>query len=216
MLISLIVWMDLVGTIAFAISGGMAAVRKNMDIFGVNILAVITATGGGMFRDIVIGKVPPLMFQNPAYVAIAVITANILFCFLYSRRTLPMPAKWGESLLFWFDTLGLAAFTVDGVFAGIRAGHGEKLFLITFLGVVTGVGGGALRDICADEMPQIFVKHVYAMASVAGALATACMWRWTGTENLPAFFGAGTVILLRYTAAKRKWNLPRLNGRSSR
>ena len=166
--IPLIVWMDLIGTIAFAVSGALVAARKNMDLFGVNSLAVITATGGGMIRDLVIGVIPPVMFRNPVYVFVSMITADVVFLFLYSEREIPMSAKKREHLLFWFDTLGLAAFTVDGVFAGTGAGYADRLFLISFLGVVTGVGGGALRDIFANQMPQIFVKHVYAMASVAG------------------------------------------------
>lgn len=206
----LILWMDLAGTIAFAISGAMVAARKNMDIFGVNILAVITATGGGMIRDVLIGKIPPLMFQNPVYVFVSMITADIVFLFLYTRRKIPVSPKRREELLFWFDTFGLAAFTVDGVLAGVHAGYSDKLFLIVFLGVVTGVGGGAGRDIFANQMPQIFVKHVYAVASVAGALATGVLCRFAGGEAVPAFFGAATVILLRYLAMSRKWNLPRL------
>ena len=207
---SLIVWMDFVGTVAFAISGAMVAARKNMDIFGVNMLAVLTATGGGMIRDIIIGRTPPVIFLNPSYVLIAVLTANILFLVLYSRKSLPLSQRVGEQLLFWFDTLGLAAFTVDGVFAGVQAQHGDKLFLIAFLGVMTGVGGGALRDIFADEMPQIFVKHVYAVASVAGAVVTGLFWRITAEENIAVAAGALTVIALRYEAVRHHWNLPRL------
>lgn len=210
-MIPLIVWMDLIGTIAFAISGALVAARKNMDLFGVNILAVITATGGGMIRDLVIGVIPPVMFRNPVYVFVSMITADVVFLFLYSEQEIPMSAKKREHLLFWFDTLGLAAFTVDGVFAGTGAGYADRLFLISFLGVVTGVGGGALRDIFANQMPQIFVKHVYAVASVAGALVTGLLYRLVGGTHVPAFFGAAAVIALRYAAMSRKWNLPRLN-----
>ncbi|WP_455146969.1 trimeric intracellular cation channel family protein, partial [Stomatobaculum longum] len=84
MVFSVIGFMDLLGTIAFAISGALVGVKRDMDIFGVNILAVITACGGGMTRDIVIGKEPPVMFVNPIYVLIAVITANIVFLYLYT------------------------------------------------------------------------------------------------------------------------------------
>ena len=149
MIFSVIGFMDLLGTIAFAISGALVGVKRDMDIFGVNILAVITACGGGMTRDIVIGKEPPVMFVNPIYVLIAVITANIVFLYLYTNRRLPGSKKALNALLFWCDTLGLAAFTVDGVFAGINIGM-NRLFLCTFLGTVTGVGGGAIRDIFAN------------------------------------------------------------------
>ncbi len=93
MIFSVIGFMDLLGTIAFAISGALVGVKRDMDIFGINILAVITACGGGMTRDVVIGKEPPVMFVNPIYVLIAVITANIVFLYLYTNRRLPGSKK---------------------------------------------------------------------------------------------------------------------------
>lgn len=209
MVVSVIGFMDLLGTIAFAISGALVGVKRDMDIFGVNILAVITACGGGMTRDIVIGKEPPVMFVNPIYVLIAVITANVVFLYLCSNRRLPGSKKALNMLLFWCDTLGLAAFTVDGVFAGIQIGL-DRLFLCTFLGTVTGVGGGAIRDIFANQMPEIFWKNIYAMASVPGAILTVLAWRLLGSENKAALIGGLCVILVRCIAVHYNWNLPRV------
>ena len=180
-----------------------------MDIFGINILAVITACGGGMTRDVVIGKEPPVMFVNPIYVLIAVITANIVFLYLYTNRRLPGSKKTLNALFFWCDTLGLAAFTVDGVFAGINIGM-DRLFLCTFLGTVTGVGGGAIRDIFANQMPEIFQKNIYAMACVPGAILTVLVWRHFGSENTAALIGSVCVILVRCVAVHFNWNLPRV------
>ncbi|MBR1892996.1 MAG: TRIC cation channel family protein, partial [Lachnospiraceae bacterium] len=84
---SFIIIMDLIGTIAFAVSGAMVAVRKKMDIFGVNILAVVTATGGGVIRDLLIGRTPPMMFHNPFYVMLSAITANIVFVFIAVKHS---------------------------------------------------------------------------------------------------------------------------------
>ena len=208
---SFIFYMDIIGTIAFAISGVMVAVRKDMDAFGINILALVTATGGGVIRDLLIGEIPPVMFRNPLYFIISVLTANLAFLFLYfnkgiSKRNI---ASITEKLLFWFDTLGLAAFTVDGVSAGMQMGDQKSLFLVVFLGTITGVGGGIMRDILANEMPYIFVRHIYAIASILGALATGIFWPVLG-QNHAILIGFLLTILIRCLAAHYKWNLPHI------
>lgn len=211
MTVSFIFIMDIIGTIAFAFSGAITAIRKGMDIFGVNILAITTAVGGGVVRDILIGNVPPEMFRNPLYTCIAVVTANIIFLFLYLKKR-NVPKSWVsiyEKLLFLFDTLGLASFTINGVNAGMGTDMAHNLFLVVFLSVVTGVGGGLVRDIMANRRPYIFVKHIYACASLLGALATALMWELTG-ENIAMIMGFSLVILIRVFAAHFEWNLPRI------
>lgn len=212
MALSFIFIMDIIGTIAFAVSGAMVAIQKKMDIFGVNILAVTTATGGGMIRDLLIGRTPPLMFSNPYYVFIAVLTANMIFVILYfsKKRVSRSSAVIYEKLLFWCDTLGLAAFSVDGVAVGKETDYADHLFLLVFLGTVTGVGGGVIRDIMANEMPYVFVKHIYACASLLGALTAACLWEICG-QNAAMFIGFGVTILIRALAAHYRWNLPRIS-----
>ena len=206
------IWiMDIIGTIAFAFSGAMIGIRKGMDIFGVIILAIVTAVGGGMIRDVLIGHVPPEMFQNPLYTMIAVVTATVSFLFLYLRKK-SVPENWVnryEKMLFLFDTLGLASFTINGVNAGMKTEMADNLFLVVFLGVVTGVGGGLLRDMMANRRPYIFVKHIYACASLVGALITALLWEFAG-ENIALIVGFLTVLLIRVLAAAFEWNLPRI------
>ena len=209
---------DFLGTIAFAFSGTITAVRHRMDIFGVNILAVVTATGGGMMRDIVIGDFPPKAFRDPFYALISMATANVVFLVQYGRqkrrKDLPLPkniAQVSERLLFWMDTLGLGAFTVDGVTIGIHAGGG--LFLITILGVLTGVGGGVLRDLLAGETPAIFVRHVYAVATIAGGLLTGILYRSGAPHGFAMVAGFAAVLCIRWLANRYRWNLPRIAGR---
>ena len=133
--VTLLTLFDFIGTVAFAISGALVGIHKKMDIFGVNVLAVTTACGGGVMRDLIIGCTPPKMFQNPFFVLAAVVVANVVFLLCYLHRHMPKKlAKFYDAMLFWFDSLGLAAFTVDGVMAGVRAGYGENTFLICFLG----------------------------------------------------------------------------------
>ncbi len=198
-----------VGLIAFAISGAVVAAKKDMDLFGINLMALVTATGGGLIRDIIIDRIPPVMFVNPSLTIITLITANIAFVVMYLKKPMPKgitPVY--DKLLFWLDTLGLAAFTVDGAFAGIYSDYSDNLFLVAFLGVITGIGGGLIRDVLADKVPYVLVKHVYAIACIAGAAVTVLLWRFTGSELISSLFGFSTIVLLRFLAMHFEWNLP--------
>ena len=207
---SLLFLLDLVGTIAFAISGALVAIRKGMDIFGATVLAVTTACGGGLMRDLIIGSIPPQMFRNPFFVVIAFGVANVVFLLMALHRHMPRKvAPIYDQLLFWFDSLGLAAFTVDGVMAGIAIGYGDNEFLICFLGLMTAVGGGALRDVLASQMPDIFRKHIYAVAAIAGAIVMVLLLRVGGSQKIAMIGGFLLVLVLRKLAAHFRWNLPR-------
>ena len=202
---------DLIGTIAFAISGAFVAIRRGMDIFGVNVLAVTTACGGGLMRDVIIGSIPPQMFRNPFFVMVAIGVANVVFLLMYLHQHMPRKvAVVYDQLLFWFDTLGLAAFTVDGVMAGIAMGHGDNEFLICFLGFITAVGGGALRDVLAGQMPDIFRKHIYAVAAIAGAVLMVVLMGLFEVQGVAMVSGFLLVLILRKLAAHFLWNLPKV------
>ena len=198
---------ELIGTMAFAASGAMTGIRKNMDIFGVCILALTTAVGGGVIRDLILGSTPPATFRDPIYATVAIVTALVLF--LPRVRRLLM---WDQALfdlsLFLMDTAGLAIFTVMGIRVAYAHVPQATLFLLAFVGVVTGVGGGVLRDIMAGDTPYIFVKHVYACASLVGALAGGLAWHHLG-EMGSLLRGGGLVVLIRGLAAHYRWNLPR-------
>lgn len=198
-----------VGLIAFALSGAVVAAKKDMDLFGINLLALVTATGGGLIRDIIIDVIPPAMFVNPSYTIITLITANIAFLVMYIKKPMPKGiTPLYDQLIFWLDTLGLAAFTVDGAFAGIHSEYSDNLFLVTFLGVITGIGGGLIRDVLADKVPYVLVKHVYAIACIAGSIVTVLLWKYTGNELLSTISGFLTIVILRFLAMVFKWNLP--------
>lgn len=208
---SLLFLLDLVGTIAFAISGAFVGIRKGMDIFGVNVLAVTTACGGGLMRDLIIGSIPPQMFRNPFFVGVAIVVANVVFLLMYLHRHMPRRlAPLYDRMLFWFDSLGLAAFTVDGVMAGIAMGHGDNEFLVCFLGFMTAVGGGALRDVLASQMPDIFRKHIYAVAAIAGAVLMVVLLRLFESQRIAMMGGFLLVLVLRKLAAHFRWNLPKV------
>lgn len=212
MYLSLLFVFDLIGTIAFAISGAITGIQKRMDIFGVNILAIMTACGGGLVRDIVIGNLPPQMFINPFFVLIAFIVANIVFGIMYFHKG--VPAKFTQlydRALFVSDTLGLAAFMVDGVMIGVNAGYQDNMFLLVFLGFITGVGGGVFRDVLSVQMPAIFVKHVYAIAVIVGGICMLVTELISNSWHIAMVVGFMVVLVLRYFARHFKWNLPKVN-----
>ena len=210
MTLSLISVLGFIGIVAFAISGAVLAIKKGMDIFGVNILAVIAALGGGLTRDIIIDVAPPAIFQSPISVTLAIFVANVAFLIAYFHKDIDDKlATFYDKGMFWIDTLGLAAFVVDGVSACMNTVHRDNLFLVVFVGAITGVGGGVLRDVLANELPVIFVKHIYASAAVVGALITALIWDKLGA-NLSMTIGFFVVMSVRIIAAHYNLNLPRI------
>ena len=207
---SLIVFcMEVAGTIAFAASGAMVGIHRGMDIFGICVLGVVTSVGGGMTRDIILGNVPGALI-DPVYVVVALFTTLMVFSVFYFKRTLPR-GRLGifyERAMLVMDSIGLGIFTVVGVTTGIRYGYLDNTFLLTFLGTLTGVGG-LLRDMMAGVPPYIFVKHIYACASVAGAISCVYIYREFG--QIPAMVIASLlVVLIRFLAAHYRWNLPRI------
>lgn len=203
--------MEMIGTIAFAASGAMVGVERKMDIFGVCVLGVVTSVGGGMIRDVILGITPPNVFQNPVYALVATLTSCLVFGVLYVKRHLlegRFKAAYDKVLLI-MDTIGLGIFTVVGVNTGIEQGYVQKLFLLVFLGTITGVGGGILRDMMAGVPPYVFVKHVYACASIVGAIVCVLTYRRFGTVA-SMLFSFLVVISIRYLAARNRWNLPRV------
>lgn len=203
-------FIEYIGILAFAASGTLVGIRKKMDIFGVNVLAITTATGGGLMRDIIVGNIPPSLFVNPINVILATIMANSIFLILAIKK---LPNKWAglyDRLMFLFDTFGLAAFVVDGFMMGVHAGYANNPFLLVFMGLISSVGGGALRDIMANQMPDIFVKHVYAVASIAGGLSMLLIHSITQNWHVAMLGGFSLVIVLRFLSAHYRWNLPKL------
>ena len=207
--LSLLFFVEAVGTIAFASSGAMVAIKKQLDLLGVIVLGVTTAVGGGMLRDIIIGNVPPNLFKDPVYVLLAFITVMILFVIVRRNQMIlaSRSIEMYEKVMNIFDAVGLGAFTVVGIDTAVLAGYGRDHFLIIFLGVITGVGGGLLRDIMAGETPYILRKHVYASASITGAVLYAYLQDYMNNDAA-MLIGAGSVILIRVLATRYCWNLP--------
>lgn len=199
--------LELIGTVAFSISGAMIAIQKRMDIFGVIILGLTTAVGGGIIRDLVLGITPPATFQNPIYATTAIVTAIIVFL-PFVQRLFHRYQRAYDILMLTMDSLGLGIFTVIGVQAAFAQSGSYSMFLMAFVGVVTGVGGGVIRDMMAGNMPYIFVKHIYACASLVGAISCVLLWKPLGGAAAMAI-GTLLVVLIRFLSAHFRWSLPK-------
>ncbi|MDR0923651.1 MAG: trimeric intracellular cation channel family protein [Hungatella sp.] len=206
---SLFFFIEAVGTIAFASSGAMVAIKKQLDLLGVIVLGVTTAVGGGMLRDIIIGNVPPALFKDPIYVLLAFITVMLLFIIVRLNQKIldGRSLETYEKVMNIFDAIGLGAFTVVGIDTAVLSGYGDYHFLIIFLGVITGVGGGILRDIMAGQTPYVLRKHIYACASIAGAILYAWLMNCIDGD-IAMLAGACSVVLIRLLATRFCWNLP--------
>lgn len=210
--ITLFFIIELIGTAAFACSGAMVAIKKQLDLLGVIVLGVTTAVGGGMLRDIIIGLHPPVLFIKPVYVLTAFLAVLALFFIIKFRHlTVDMlSSDLYERIMNLLDAIGLGVFTVVGIDTAIGAGFEDYRFLMIFLGVITGVGGGLLRDVMADQTPYILKKHVYACASLAGAVLYVLLLDLTG-QDIAMIFSAVLVVGIRILARHYQWNLPKAN-----
>ena len=166
--------MELIGTVAFAVSGALVAIEKKLDYYGIVLLAIVTAVGGGIIRDIIINLPLPVALSDPTYIVICIVTAAVVIMFY----------KWVKkihSLVVIFDAVGLAAFTAIGAEAALNNDVYTPFVVIT-LALLTGTGGGVIRDMFAREIPFVFKKEVYATASLAGAVAFLIAYPYLGED----------------------------------
>lgn len=208
---------DIMGTLAFAVSGAMVAIQRHMDIFGIIVLAALTAVGGGMVRDVLAGCTPPAALCDITDFMLSIIIA-LMVAFAYSFWPYKEPNK---NVMRWlyniFDTVGLASFTITGMLTGLAKGAGNHYVMPVLLGVITAVGGGILRDLMAHRMPAVLYKDVYATASLAGAIC-ACALQEQADVVTMAWICFAVVIGLRFSALYYGWHLfhPRARWRRRR
>ena len=166
-----IVWyiFDIIGTIAFAISGALVGVAKHMDVFGISVLAMATAIGGGIIRDVLVGHFPPNSLQHVIYMVIIIVVTIVVFMIYRSRFKKQMMGRWSRRSYMFADALGLASFTVTGASVGYGA-YPELPIFIVMLGTITAVGGGIVRDMLGQRIPSVLKEDVYALPTIIGGL----------------------------------------------
>lgn len=197
---------EVCGTIAFAFSGAFVAIECRLDMFGIWCAAVVTATGGGVVRDLILGNTPPLVFRDPVYVAlatgIAFLTAIIYIRLKRSRRRHSILA-----IINLLDAIGLAVFTVVGMRTAIAAGFKDNIFLVCIVGMITAVGGGVLRDLFAGRQPVIMQKEIYATASLVGSLIYYFLLVPIG-DKTSSMMAMGLIFCIRVFSVRYGVNLP--------
>jgi uncharacterized membrane protein YeiH len=192
--------LDLIGTAVFALSGALLAVRKDYDIVGVAVLSIAAGLGGGMLRDLLLGDTPPAGLADERYLATA--GAAALLGFLFH----PGFARLGGAIRL-FDAVGLGFFAVSGTLKSLEFGLDPVPAVL--LGVLTGVGGGAIRDILALDTPMVLRQDIYALAALLGATVFVVADRY-GIGNTPAAaIGVLATVLLRLVSMRFNWHAPR-------
>ncbi len=192
---------DIIGTIAFAVSGVLVGIRSKLDLFGIYVLAMITASGGGIIRDVVVGRNIPVFFTEWKYFA-AITASMVITCILYKFVSKII------SVIILFDAIGLGVFTVTATYQAIE--FGLPLLGVVFAGVITGVGGGILRDILVNEIPLIFRSEIYAIPSILGSVLFYLL-HTNVNINLNTYICIAFVLTVRVISVKFGLNLPVLN-----
>lgn len=203
---------EYIGTIAFAISGAIIAIENKMDILGVIILGTTTAVGGGIMRDVIVGRHVPVVFENWSFLLTAGITTILVFIvFMFLRKLDLTKNRIYKIVLNITDSLGLGVFVIIGATSALDAGVTNHL-LVLFCSVLTAVGGGVLRDIMASKIPGIFRKHIYCVVAIVAAVLFYVLLINTG-ENVYNLITVITILLtvmMRYLAFHFELNLPKV------
>lgn len=199
--------LEIFGVIVFALSGVLTAIKKDMDVFGGCVLGMITATGGGLIRDLILGINPPTAFVNPTHALISVGVS--IFAYLpFMQKFLSEKHRLYDTLLFVTDSVGLGVFTVVGVNLCFETLVSPNLFTVVCLGTITGVGGSVIRDVLSQSVPRIFIKNFYASASLLGALTyylIVSVWSTLGATIVSVLL----IFSLRLLACIFHWELPK-------
>jgi uncharacterized membrane protein YeiH len=194
--------LDIIGTIAFAMSGALTAISKKLDPFGVFIIAFVTAVGGGTLRDVMIGRTPVGWMQDLEYVY--VIALAFVLSILFRRKFDKL-----RTSLFLFDTIGLGVFTLIGLEKGINIGLHPVICIA--LGTMTACFGGVIRDILCNEIPVIFRKEIYATICILGGIVFFMLKKLHLNEDILYLSTSAVIISIRLMAVKYKWYLPVLD-----
>lgn len=200
---------EIIGIISFAISGATMGIKKKADPFGAVVLAAVTATGGGILRDIFLGRLPPASFLDTKYIATAALTAlSVFFVAKNNKAYYEKNLSALDTVNNVFDALGLGVFTAMGTHQAISCGFLQNTFFCLFIGVVTGIGGGFTRDIMLGEIPFILKKHFYALASLSGAFIYYVLYMSHIPGTTALIISSAVTFTLRMLATRYRWNIP--------
>lgn len=192
---------DIIGTFAFAISGALVALKKDFDVFGVIIIAFVTAVGGGMIRDVLINAHPINWIGDINYIW-TILTA-VAITFLFKSRIAPL-----RKTMFLFDTIGISVFTLLGLQKGLS--YNLHPFIALVMGMVSAVFGGVIRDVLTRKVPLIFKKEIYASACLAGGVVYLILGYFNINEDIHFIISATVIIIIRTVVVKYELELPKI------
>jgi len=198
----LILWLDYIGTMVFAISGTLTAAHKRLDVFGAIFIGFVTAIGGGTVRDIMLGDMPVSWIQSTDY--FFVILAGIIITILFKKLVVKL-----RNTLFLFDTIGIAVFTVIGLEKALDFGISAPIAVI--MGLSSAVVGGIIRDTLTNEVPLIFHKEIYATACISGAIVFLILHNFSVPQVVCESVTALTIIGIRLWAVKYNITMPHVS-----
>ncbi|HEY8538674.1 MAG TPA: trimeric intracellular cation channel family protein [Steroidobacteraceae bacterium] len=199
---TLVLILDLAGTFVFALAGATAAARRQLDVFGVLVIAFASACSGGIIRDVLIGAVPPAAISDWRYAATSLFAGIIAFRFHPTIERMAHPVR-------VFDAAGLALFAVAGAQKALA--YELNGFMAALLGMLTAIGGGVVRDLLLAQIPVVLRSDLYAVAALAGAIVVVVGERLALWPVLGAVAGAALCFALRVIAIQRNWQLPKPN-----
>lgn len=202
---NILYFFDLFGTFAFAVSGAILGIKKDMDIYGMFILAISVGVGGGTMRDVLLSRTPPFVLTDINYM-IVIAAATLIVFFLNSKVVKDMPMK----ALNIADAIGLGVFTSIGATVAVECN--VEWYGIIFFGVMTATAGGMIRDTLAGEVPFVLKKEVYASASIAGGILFIILYKSNVGMNINILITSIFVTLIRIVAIYKNWNLPHFKG----
>ncbi|ABZ75617.1 protein of unknown function UPF0126 [Shewanella halifaxensis HAW-EB4] len=199
-MIDWIYFFDLCGTAVFALSGALAAGRHKMDPFGVLVLASVTAIGGGSIRDALLGTTPVFWIQDHNYITVILITVILTFIFVRKPKRVP------RYILPVADALGLALFTVIGVEKALNLELSGMTAVV--MGLITGVGGGIIRDLLCQQVPMVLRTEIYATASIMGGICYTISLHLGAADMFALLFAMSTALVIRLAAIRWHLSLP--------
>jgi len=200
---------EIIGTIAFAISGAVEGVKHDLDAFGVIICGIVTATGGGIIRDLMIGQIPPNALLDSRFVVMAIVTSIIVFLIAWKYKQAFLDYLTQNRLVNFADNVGLATFTIIAIERCLPS-FSDNISVLLFVGVITGTGGGVLRDLFTNTIPVIFRKRVYAVASLIGAIIFIFTYSIIG-NTASSLISMTIIVIIRVCSSKYKWSIPKVH-----
>ena len=215
MLDTIITVIEIIGVVSFSISGSIVAIDKEMDFIGVIFLAMITSFGGGVMRDLIIGRTPAVFVSMPLYVIISIATSVTVFVLAsVFKRVYVRKEELVTQINNFIDAAGIGAFTVSGVRLCLDVCPEKGAFLAIMMGMIASIGGGMVRDVCLRDIPFVFRKRIYALASLSGAVLyyLIAVYAFGGSEAgeiIASILGILLVFFVRVFATVFKWNMPK-------